>query len=248
MLSNNIQIIILAAGEGKRMKSDVPKVLHILQEKAFIEHVVDNAIASRLTDKPIVVVSARHTKVQDVLLDKAIYVVQHEQLGTGHAVAVAESAAKEAEHIIVLYGDMPLLKAESIQKLAEHHIQSGAVLTLLTATAPDFESWRSAFNAFGRIVRDEHGAITKIVDARDATPAELGIKEVSTCFFCFKADWLSEHLKKLNRNNAQREYYLTDLMKMAIDEGAKVESLPVDLREAVGINSKEDLENIKEFN
>lgn len=248
MSPHKTAIVILAAGDGKRMKSELPKVLHMLGNKPLIEHVLDNAISSGLCDKPIIVVSARHTLVQDYTKEKAEYVIQHEQLGTGHAVAATEEKlAGLIDTVIVLYGDMPFLKAESIRKLAKHQDQSSAVLTLLTTTAPDFTGWRRAFYAFGRIIRDAAGNIARVVDVRDASEKELEIKEVSTCFFCFKADWLWDHLKKLNKNNAQQEYYLTDLLKMAFDEGAKVESLDLDTKEAIGINSKEDLENINQI-
>ncbi len=244
MSPHNITIVILAAGDGKRMKSELPKVLHTLRGKPLIERVVDAAISSGLCEKPVVVVSAKHTLIQDYLKEKAEYVVQHEQLGTGHAVAVTEQKLRgTVDTVVVLYGDMPFLEPESIRKLVEYHVENSAVLTLLTTTASDFTGWRRAFYAFGRIIRDAAGNITRIVDVRDATDKELEIKEVSTCFFCFKADWLYEHLKQLRKNNAQQEYYLTDLLKIAFDERAKVASLGVDMKEAIGINSKEDLEN-----
>src|SRR3989338_4532957 len=234
MSPHKTAIVILAAGDGKRMKSELPKMMHTLAGKPLVEHVLDNAVSSGLCEKPIVVVSARHTLVQDYLKEKAEYVIQQEQLGTGHAVAVTESKlAGLVDEVIVLYGDMPFLKAESIRKLAQHHAKSSAVLTLFTTTPSDFSGWQRAFYAFGRIIRDTAGNIARVVDVRDASEKELEIKEVSTCFFCFKADWLWDHLKKLNKNNAQQEYYLTDLLKMAFDEGAKVESLDLDTKEAI---------------
>lgn len=246
MSQNNTQIVILAAGDGTRMKSELPKVLHSIKGKTFIDHVVDSAIASGLSEKPLVVVSANHTLIQDALGEKARYAVQHEQLGTGHAVAVAQrEISKDTEHVMVIYGDMPFISSESMQKLAQHHIETDAKITLLTAIAPDFLEWRNSFNVFGRVIRDERGQIAKVVEYKDATEEEKNTKEVCTCFFSFDAKWLEENLKKLNTNNAQKEYYLVDLLKIAASEGVKIESIEIPLQEAIGINSKEDLEKIE---
>jgi len=230
------------------MQSELPKVMHLLHGKPLVEHVVENVRASGVVQKPVVVVSAKHHLVQDHLGDRADYVVQHEQLGTGHAVAVTEQLLKDTvDNVIVLYGDMPYLKPDSIARLLEEHTKQDAVLTVLTATTPDFEDWKQAFKTFGRIVRQGDGSIARIVEYKDASQDELAIRELSTCFFCFRADWLWTHIKTLSTDNAQSEYYLTDLVQMAIDEGEHVASREIDIKEVVGINSREDLQIVEKL-
>jgi len=224
------------------MGSATPKVMTTLNGRPLIDRVVSNVKASGVAAMPVIVVSPKHTEVQDYLGTRAWYVLQPQQLGTGHAVRVCEPALKRhADNVVVLYGDMPFLRGESIRRLAESHADSGSVLSLMTVTAPDFEDWRSAFQTFGRIVRGDSGAIERIVECRDASDDELKIKELSTCYFCFNADWLWEHLQKLSNNNEQKEYYLTGLVGMAIREGEEINSVTVDLIEAVGVNRIEDI-------
>lgn len=242
---NKTAVVILAAGEGTRMQSELPKVLHEIDGKPMIEILVDSVIASGITDKPVVVVNDKHTDIQETLGNKAIYAIQHEQLGTGHAVSVTQSLLKgNAEKVIVLYGDMPFISPESIRKLDQGHSSSN-VLSVLTATTPDFEQWRSAFKTFGRIVRDDQGQFDRIVEMKDASEVELKIKELSTCFFCFTADWMWEKLTELDTNNNQKEYYLTDLVEKAKKEGKEICTADINVKEVIGINSKEDLENVQ---
>lgn len=244
-LKHNTAIIILAAGEGKRMKGDEPKVMTRLKGMPLIEHVVANVEASGVNGMPVIVVSPKHTEVQEHIGTRAWYVLQSEQLGTGHAVRMAESALKgHADQVVVLYGDMPFLRGSSIRRLAESHIEKKSVVSLMTVVTPDFLDWRAAFQTFGRIVRDKDGEIMRIVEWKDANEKELQLVELSTCYFCFQADWLWDHLRQLKNENEQREYYLTDLVAMAIEEGHRINSVPVDLMEAIGVNREEDLEVI----
>ncbi len=239
-----IGIVILAAGHGTRMKTDIPKVMNPLHGKPLVDHVVTNAEASRCCDTPVVVVCEDHTLVQDHLGSRARYAIQREQLGTGHAVKAAEDELKgTVDHVVVLYGDMPFLGADSIRRLVERHKERGNTGTLMTTSVPNFDGDFAPFYGFGRIVRrSEDGHIAKIVEKKDASEEEVEIKELNTSYFCFKADWLWEHLAKLGNDNAQGEYYLTDLVKMAIDEGEKISSIAVDPKEAIGVNTKEDLD------
>lgn len=224
------------------MKSTIPKVMSLLHDRPLVDHVVGNAEASRVVARPVVVVSAKHTLVQEHLGDRADYVIQSAPLGTGHAVMSAESALRGAvDHVVVLYGDMPFLRPESIERLVSEHVREQATFTLLTATTPDFEDWRSAFKTFGRIVRDTAGSLERIVEWKDATDDEKGIRELSTCYFCFEADWLWSRLRELKNNNTQQEYYLTDLVSLAIRERARIHLLPVALGEVIGVNTPEDL-------
>ncbi|MFA5061560.1 MAG: NTP transferase domain-containing protein [Patescibacteria group bacterium] len=237
----NVGAVILAAGQGKRMKSDLPKVLHQLKGKPIVDYVV--RVVEGLGIKPTVVVSNTNNLVRDFLGDRVNFAVQTEQLGTGHAVACAESLLKDkVGHIIVLYGDHPYLTSQSVAKLIKIHLDNNDIITMMTAVVPDFEDWRMPFYNFGRIVRDSDGRIAKIVEKKDATAEELEIKEINPAYFCFQADWLWKNLKNLKNNNAQQEYYLTDLVKQAIDDEQKTSSVLINAREALGVNSQEELQ------
>lgn len=240
---NKVAIVILAAGDGKRMKTGIPKVMNELKGKPLVGHVVEAVEHTGLVDKPVVVVCANHTLVQDYVGERAMYVVQEKQLGTGHAVGVAEPLLKgKADTIVVLYGDMPFIRPASIQKLVREHAASQNVLTLMTVTVPDFADWRTQFNDFGRIIRDTSGHIVNVVEKKDATSEQLTITEVNPSYICFSASWLWNNLYKVSNSNAQGEYYLIDLIKIAFEQGDTVGTVAIDPKEAVGINTKEHLD------
>lgn len=243
---DNVGVVILAAGDGKRMKSTLPKVMHNLNGKPLIEHVVERVQSLDLAHKPVIVVSPKHTMVQDYLKDRALYVVQSEQLGTGHATSMAESLFKnKVEHIVVLYGDMPFVSGHSIERLITRHLERANTITLMTFMVPHFKGVYAPFQSFSRIVRGGDGHIVKDVQVKDATSQELEIHECNPCYYCFNAAWLWNNLKKVGSNNAQKEYYLTDLIGMAIEEGVKISSISIEPKEAIGINTAEDLEVAK---
>jgi len=243
----NTQIIILAAGHGKRMQSELPKALTPLRGKPFVKHVLDAVASSKVCDNPIIVIGQKGDQVRDVLGSSYSYAVQSEQLGTGHAVMIAEDIAKDSDTIVVLYADHPLVSAETIKNLIDTHKQKKAVLTMATAIVPDFLDWRKAFLSFGKFVRDEKGEIKKIVEVKDATEEELEIKEVNPAYMCFDAKWMWEHLHMLKNENAQNEYYLTDLVGMAFSENQNITSISIDPREALGVNTKEQLKLIEQL-
>lgn len=244
---DNVGVVILAAGDGKRMNSVLPKMMHELKGKPLVEHVVEHVESLGFFRKPVIVVSAKHTMVQDYLKDRAEYVVQSEQLGTGHAVSVAESLLRDTvEHVVVLYGDMPFVSTHSIGRLIDRHLERENVITLLTFMVPHFKGVYQSFYNFGRVVRrNTDGHIEKIVEKKDASESELEILELNPSFFCFNTSWLWDNLKKVKSNNAQKEYYLTDLIGMGIEEGVQISSISIEPREAVGINTAEDLEVAK---
>lgn len=240
---SNIGVVILAAGDGKRMKTGIPKVMNLLKDEPLVAHVIKSVEQAGFGVKPTVIVCANHTLVQDYLGDRAAYVVQEKQLGTAHAVSCAESTLQgKAESVIVLNGDMPLISSGSLQHLAKMHEEYKDVLTMMTVVAPDFSGWRSQFADFGRIKRDETGNILGIIEKKDASPEELAITEINTSFFCFDAGWLWNNLKMLRNNNAQQEYYLTDLVKLAREQGRRIGTVSIDPKEAIGINTKEHLD------
>jgi len=245
--SHSVGIVILAAGKGKRMQSDLPKVMHLFKGKPLVEYVVK--VAEDLKTKPVVVVNPDHNLVKDYLTNRAECVIQDKQLGTGHAVMCAEEVlAGKSENVVVLYGDMPFIKSDSIRHLIEEHKNKENTLTLMTVKVDDFNDWKSQFADFGRIIRNENGQIIKIVEKKDATSKQLETKEVNPAYFCFKANWLWKNLKNLSNTNAQGEYYLTDLVEMALGQNANISSVDLNPREAIGINTKEHLNMIKNLN
>jgi len=243
----NTQIIILAAGHGKRMQSEVPKALTLLHGKPFLNHVLDTISSSGICKNPIIVIGQKADQIQSLLGPLYSYAIQKEQLGTGHAVMIAEEYARDADIIIVLYADHPLVSAQTIRNLKETHANSKATITMATTTVPDFSDWRSAFKSFGKLVRDENNEIIKIVEMKDASKEEQEIKEVNPAYMCFDAKWMWEHLRTLKNENAQSEYYLTDLIGMAFAENKKISSIAIDPHEALGVNTKEQLELIEQL-
>ena len=243
------KVIVLAAGHGKRMKSELPKVLVPFCGKPLIVHVLDSIKKSGICERPTIVVGQQRELVMKTLGSDYDYVVQEEQLGTGHAVMMAQKTLENnAEHIITLYGDHPFISSLTIKKLAEKNLHSGAQITIATVKLPDFEDWRKVFYAnFSRIIRDENGNIIKSIEFRDTTDEEKKVTEVNPSFFCFEAKWLWKNLKIIQNNNTQKEYYLPDLVKIAMKEKKKIESIDIDPREALGANSKEELEILEKL-
>jgi len=241
-------VVVLAAGQGKRMGAGAPKVLRELFGRPMVSYLVEAIQKSGVTNRPVVVVSPDHNLVQEALGDSCDYVIQPKQLGTGHAASCARSFLQgQADKVIVLYGDCPLIKPETIIDLKNKCEQNHNILSLFTTEVENFEDWRSIFYNFGRIVRDANGKIRCIKEKRDAGAAELLIKEVNPGLSCYDADWLWSHLDKLDNKNAQGEFYLTDLIKMAIDEGSEIVTVKVDPRECLGINTPEELEIAKKL-
>lgn len=238
-------VVILAGGYGKRMNSDLPKALVPLNGKALIEHVIDAVKASGVSDSPIVVVGQKRDELMKALGDGFRFAIQEEQLGTGHAVMSAMPFVESStDSVLVLYADHPYVTPETIKRLTLLRESDGATLVIATVPLPDFSDWRAVFENFGRIKRNENGEVVGIVEARDATPEEKRNTEVNPAYFCFEKKWLMEALSKIDNKNAQGEYYLTDLVKIAVSEKQKISTLKIEAREALGTNSKEDLEKV----
>lgn len=239
------KIIILAAGRGTRMQSELPKVLVELEGKAIVKHLLEAVVASNVDPKPILLVSPDNQKIiKKELKDYNLqYVIQEKALGTGHAV---ESAIKgldlEVEKVIVLYGDHPFIKKETIINLA--NLQTEA-MAIMPTTMPDFESWRKNTYYWGRIIKNELGEIERIVEYRDASEDERAIRTVNPGFMAFNRAWLDRNIKLLKNNNQAQEYYLTDMVKVAFDKNDKISTLDLDPSESIGINSPEELEKAK---
>ena len=236
-----LRTIILAAGEGKRMYSSLAKVLHPLKGKPLIRWVWDTALQVGSERIIIVVGHGRAQVMNEMSTTDAVFAVQWQQRGTGDAVM----AAKRAVHhrykgdVLVLSGDVPLLTSKTVSNLRHHHQKTGAAATVLTFRPADP-------GEYGRIVRDGHNQIMKIVEARDATPRELAINEANSGIYIFQAQWLWRELALLRPDNTQSVYYLTDIVKAAVDKGAQVESLmTLEPLEAEGVNTREQLERLE---
>lgn len=241
-------VVVLAAGQGKRMGEGAPKVLRELLGRPMVSYLIEAVQKSQVVNRPVVVVSPDHNLVQEALGDSCDYVIQTKQLGTGHATSCARPFLQDqADKVIVLYGDHPLIRPETILNLKKRCEENHNILSLFTTEVEDFEDWRSAFYNFGRIIRDAGGKIKCIREKRDATPAELEVKEINPGLSCYDANWLWSHLDKLDNKNAQGEFYLTDLIKMAIDEGGEIITVKVDPRECLGINTLAELEVAKKL-
>jgi bifunctional UDP-N-acetylglucosamine pyrophosphorylase / glucosamine-1-phosphate N-acetyltransferase len=234
--NRSVQAIILAGGKGTRMKSDLPKVLLDLYGKSVIRHSIDN-IREAGIDDVIVVVGHRRDRVMEHLGQGVRYAVQEEQLGTGHAVGQALSLLGEATGpVVVCYGDMPFLRPATLRVLIDAESQPGvaaAILTMELENPPDF----------GRVVRDEHGRVKKVVEVKDCTPEEREIKEFNVGVYCFGAEALQWALPRLSDDNAQGEYYLTDVVQVLAEAGQRVETVQTEnIEETLGINDRADLE------
>lgn len=246
---DKVKILILAGGKGTRMQNNLPKALIPVNGKPIIKHLLESIKNSGIDAKPVIVVGYGKEDVMAELGSEYEYVIQEKQLGTGHAVITAENALKhKADHIVVLYCDHPFVSKKTIQELVRKHLDSKVKITLATVTLPDFQDWRKIFYTnFSRIIRDEKGHIVRDIQFKDATEEDKKNTEVNPCYFCFESKWLWENLKTLNTNNAQKEYYLTDLVKIAEKEKERIESIQIDPHEALGVNSKEELEILEKL-
>lgn len=226
-----ITAIILAAGQGTRMKSDLPKVLHPVCGLPMIAHSLA-AARSASNEKPVVIIGHAAEAVREFLGDEVRCVVQDPQLGTGHAVGQAEKSLRgSTDLVLVTYADMPLLRPETLTRLVETEKANPGALSLLTIQAADPRG-------FGRVIRSAKGDVQAIVEDSVATPEQLAVHELNVGAYCFSADWLWEALHKLTVS-PKGEYFLTDTVALAVQENMEVRSvLCEDPLEAIGINTR----------
>ncbi|MBW2599277.1 MAG: NTP transferase domain-containing protein [Deltaproteobacteria bacterium] len=228
--------VILAAGKGTRMKSDLAKVLHPVCGKPMLWYVV--ALARTLgSEKTVVVTGHQADLIKEAMKDwNLIYAHQEKQLGTAHAVLQANGALRGFDgDVLILCGDVPLLLPSTIEGLLENHRSGGASITVMTAILDDPGS-------YGRVVKNREGDVLKIVEARDADTEERAIKEINTGIYCAENAFLFEAVKKIDNKNAQGEYYLTDILDVARRENRRTGSFIIgDPSEAMGINTPDDL-------
>ncbi len=239
--NGRLAAVILAAGKGKRMKSDLAKVLHQVLGRPMVMYVIDQARAVGAAPI-IVVVGHQRERVMEALRDTGVlFAIQEEQLGTAHAVAQAQPLLKDFDgDVLVLCGDVPLLSPARIQELIGVHRQTGAVATLLVGRT------ENPFG-YGRIIRDAQGFVDRIVEEKDATPEEQAIKEVNIGTYVFDAHRLFATIPLVSNDNAQGEYYLPDVVKIMRQRGQRVAAvLTPDFAESMGVNSIEQLREVEQ--
>ena len=239
--------VILAAGKGTRMQSDLPKVMHEVGDRPMVHWVVDAVRSSPLEASPVaVVVGFKRETVEDSFAPRPDWMrfpVQAEQLGTGHAIDMAsplfqdEALAKNTD-VMVLCGDGPLIRTETLAMMLERHVSTGADATLATSRIKDP-------SGYGRIQRDADGRFQKIVEQKDATPEQLLIDEVNPSYYVFKADELFSRLSRLKNDNANGEYYITDVFELMKSDGLSIEVIDaVDPEDILSINNPDQLATV----
>lgn len=228
----SLQILILAAGQGTRMKSKHPKVLHKVAGKAMIDHVLEQS--RELTEeKPLVVIGHQADLLEEHLAETADTVLQKEQLGTGHAVMMAANRIKDESEVMVLCADTPLIQHETLAKMLQlKHQGYAAVMMSSIVTDP---------TGYGRVIRDSDDHFIGITEQKDATTAELEIREINAGMYIFDGKLLKENLKKLSSDNAQREYYLTDVLEYLSKDAHSIGILQVSETEIMGVNTRVQL-------
>lgn len=235
-MTHALTTVILAAGKGTRMKSAKAKVLHELMFAPMIHHVLD-AVKPLNSRQNIVVAGHQRKEVEISLAGYHVDIaIQEEQLGTGHAVMAAQRKLQgEESTVMILCGDTPLLTAKRLSAMYEHHMDSNATVTVMTTELDNPTN-------YGRIVSDDQGRFTRIVEEKDSTDTEKCIKEVNSGIYCVEQSFLFDNLQKIGSDNAQNEIYLTDIVALAVDKGLTVEKfINSDSDEIMGVNSRTEL-------
>ncbi len=223
--------VILAAGHGTRMRSKLPKVLHPILGRPMLQYALD-AVQPVVNDPPVVIIGHGAQEIQATFLERARFVLQEPQLGTGHAVQQAQDLlAGQTDQVLVTTADMPLLTSDTVKALLDAQIGHNGPITMLTLEVDDPRG-------FGRIVRDQAGRVQAIVEEAQATSAQLALRELNASVYCFRADWLWPALARIPLS-PKGEYYLTDLVGIAVSDGLPVQALKVsDPSETIGVNTR----------
>ncbi len=242
MQEHDLAVIILAAGKGTRMKTSLAKVLIPVAGKPTLEYVLD--VAERLNpSRTIVVVGHQADRVQEMFANRDIeFVLQEEQLGTGHAARQTETALADFQgNILILCGDMPCIKTETLEQLLNQHKGKAAKCSVLTLKS-------KGRHDFGRIIRDAQGGFLRIVEQRDATDAEKRVDEFNSGVYCFDKSLFFKALSSIGNSNVQEEFYLTDTLEYSMKSGFPVASVQTeDTDEILGINSPDDLKRAEQL-
>ena len=231
--------IILAAGQGTRIKSNIPKVLHKVCGKEMVNHVIDNMREAGIDDVNVIIGKGSELVKESTKDRNVSYSLQEEQLGTGHAVKCAKEFLQGKDGVVAVFtGDAPLTRVETIEKLIKEHIEKGNKATLLSAYVDDP-------TGYGRIIRDDNKEVLKIVEHKDCNEEELKVNEMNAGMYCFDIKSLLSSLEELNNNNVQGEYYLTDVIGILKDKKEKVGALVTDYEDTLGVNSRAQLAEVE---
>lgn len=226
--------IILAAGQGKRIKSNLPKVLHKACGKEMVNHVIDTMRKANIDDVNVIIGKGAELVQEKTSSRNVTYSLQEEQLGTGHAVKCAKAFLEGKSGVVAIFtGDAPLIKASTVKNLIDNHMENNNCATLLTSIVDNP-------TGYGRIVRSDNG-VEKIVEHKDCSGDELAINEINAGMYCFDIKKLLQALDKLSNNNAQGEYYLTDVIEIFKSNDEKIGAMVTDFEETLGVNSRAEL-------
>lgn len=233
--------LILAGGKGKRMKSDLPKVLHKVCGKEMVNHVIDTMREAQLEEVNVIIGKGAE-KVKEATQNRNVtYSLQEQQLGTGHAVICAKKFLEGKKGTIAIFsGDAPLITEETVRKCIEFHEKAGYKATLLTSILKNPAG-------YGRIIRGTDGTVVKIVEHKDCSEEELKVNEINAAMYCFDIESLIKGLDKIKNNNAQGEYYFTDMIEIIKKEGGKIGAIPVAFEETLGVNSRVQLSEVEKI-
>jgi len=233
---NHLKAVILAAGAGTRMKSNVPKVLHSILGMSMLEYVINAAKGAGVEDI-CVVVGHQGDKVKDVISGVS-FVEQKEQLGTGHAVMQAKDFIGNNGKTLILFGDTPLITSSTLKEMITYHNNEKNDVTVLSTIVENPEG-------YGRIIRDNNGTFLRSIEHKDASNEERKTKEINSGMYCFESKALQSSLDKIDNNNAQGEYYLPDTLVKIIESGGKVDAMPINVSEdIIGVNTRVQLANV----
>lgn len=234
---SQLKAVILAAGKGTRMKSELPKVVHMIEGKCLADYAIEAAQGAGAQDVCLVV-GYQYEVVRETILHKEVkFALQEQQLGTGHAVKCAKDFLGDEGETLILFGDTPLITAETLKSLLKHHRDNGNTVTVLSAMVEDA-------TGYGRIIRDEDGTFLKSVEHKDASEWELKSHEINSGMYLFDTRELKEALDKIQPNNAQGEYYLPDTLTIIKEKGLKADAFALDDPEDItGVNDQEQLKS-----
>lgn len=232
---SQLRAVILAAGKGTRMKSDLPKVVHTIEGKCLVDYAIEAAQGAGAEDICLVV-GYKYEVVRESIAHKEVkFVLQEQQLGTGHAVKCAKDLLGDEGETLILFGDTPLITAETLGRLQKHHRENKNAVTVLSAMIEDP-------SGYGRIIRDEDGNFVKSVEHKDANEAELKSHEINSGMYIFDTKELKEALDKIQPNNAQGEYYLPDALTIIKEKGLRADAFALeDPEDITGVNDQEQL-------
>ena len=232
-----LKAVILAAGKGTRMKSDLPKVVHTIEGKCLVDYAIDAAMGAGAEDICLVL-GYKYEVVHEMIEHKNVkFVLQEQQLGTGHAVLCAKDFLGDEGQTMILFGDTPLITADTLKRLRDYHVKQKNTVTVLSAMIDDP-------TGYGRIIRDADGDFLKSVEHKDANEQELKSHEINSGMYIFDTAELKEALGKIQPNNAQGEYYLPDTLTIIKEKGLKVDAFALDDPEDItGVNDQEQLKS-----